>query len=172
MNVISITQRLKRILPVVSLSLALMALWGCRASTQAEIPLSSVAKEIQTRGYRVQKSFALPPGDWETSKFRMRSRVLVAFKAEQPLPNENERYFCRFSLAEETYDSANDANQRLAQLHDEFPDGPFEDQYTRVLREGFVDDRTLYILQTDAAIFLPEIRRLTKALAASRRGTA
>jgi len=153
------------------LVLGVMAVLGCgaRTQTQAEMPLSSVAKEIQSRGYRAQKSFALPPTDWESSKFRMRSRVIVAFKAEQPLPNENDKYYCRFSLSEETYDSNNDAHQRLDQLHDAFPDGPVEDEYTRVLREGFVFDRTLYILQTDAAIFLPEIRQLTKTLAASRK---
>lgn len=160
-----------RILQLVSLTTIIVMAFGCRLLTQIEIPLSSVAKEIQARGYRAEKSFANPPTSWETSKFGMRSRVVVAFKAEKPLPNETEKYYCRFSLAEETYDSVNDARQRLAQLHDEFPDGPHEDQYTRVLREGFIVDRTLYILQTDAAIFLPEIRRLTKTLAVSRTGT-
>ena len=160
--------RFKRIPHFLSLALALSAVLGC--GTRAEIPLSSIAKEIEALGYRPQKSFALPPTDRERSKFRMRNRVVVAFRAEQPLPNENEKYYCRFSLAEETYDSGNDARQRLGQLHDALPDGPVEDQYTRVLREGFVVDRTLYILQTDADIFLPEIRRLTRRLAASRIG--
>jgi hypothetical protein len=141
-----------------------MAVWGCGVRSQTEIPLSSVAKEIEAHGYRAQKRFVNPPTEWEISKFRMRNRVVVVFKAEQPLPNETEKYYCRFSLAEETYDSANDARQRLIQLHDLFPDGPFEDEYTRVLREGFIVDRTLYILQTDAAIFLPEIRRLVNTL--------
>lgn len=156
---------MRRIPQFVSLALAIIVVSGCRTGTQAEIPLSSVAKEIQAQGYRVQKSFSLPPTEWEISKFRIRKKVLVAFKAEQPLPNENDKYYCRFSLAEETYDSGNDASQRLAQLHDAFPDGPVEDEYTRVMREGFIVDRTLYILQTDAAKFLPEIRRLTKQLA-------
>ena len=152
------------------MALALMAASGCRAGIQAEIPLSSVAKELQASGYRVQKSFVRPPSDWEISKFRLRQKVVVAFKAEQPMPNETETYYCRFALAEETYESGSDASQRLAQLHDASPEGPAEDEYTRLLREGFVVDRTLYILQTDAAKFLPEIRRLTKTLAASRTG--
>ena len=159
--------RFPRLFSLAGMVLALIAASGCRGGIQAEIPLSAVAKDIQARGYRVQKSFVSPPRDWEISKFRMRERVVVAFKAEQPMPNENETYYCRFGLAEETYDSGNDASQRLAQLHDAI-EGSGEDGYTRVLREGFVVDRTLYVLQTDAAIFLPEIRRLTKTLAASR----
>lgn len=146
----------------------MMAVCSCGLRTRTESPLSSVAKEIEARGYRAQESFVRPPTEWEISRFRMRNRVVVVFRAEQPLPNETKEYYCRFSLAEETYDSDNDARQRLIQLHDLFPDGPVEDEYTRVLREGFIVDRTLYILQTDAAIFLPEIRRLSNILAASR----
>ena len=93
---------------------------------------------------------------------------MVAFKAEQPLPNEREKYYTRFSLAEETYDSTADARQRLDHLHDETPNAPAEDEYNRVMRDGFVVDHKLYVLQTDASIFLPEIERLTKTLAASR----
>lgn len=160
----------KRITPVAALAIAVMAICGCsvRTQTQPEIPLSPVAKAIQARGYRAQKSYALPPTDWEISQFRLRNRVMVAFKAEQPLPNERETYYCRFSLAEESYDSSADAQQRLDHLHDATPNGPEEDEYSRVLRDGFVVDRTLYVLQTDAAKFLPEIRRLTKTLAASQ----
>jgi|SRR5215213_488845 len=160
--------RFGRIFKVIWLGMIVTAIWACGVST--EIPLGPVAKEIEARGYSAQKRFASPPSNWEISKFRMRNRVVVAFKAKQPLPNENENYYCRFSLAEETYDSENDARQRLAQLHNIFPDGPYEDEYTRALREGFVVDRTLYILQTDASIFQPEIRRLSKILASLRTG--
>jgi hypothetical protein len=153
---------------IIGLAVIVTAIWGCGAST--EIPLGPVAKEIEARGYNVQKRFARPPSNWEISRFRMRKRVVVAFKAKQSLPNENDNYYCRFSLAEEAYDSETDARQRLAQLHDVFPDGPYEDEYTRVLREGFVVDRTLYILQTDASMFQPEIRRLSKILASLETG--
>ena len=154
--------------------IALLVLCGCRASTSRyaqpttmEIPVSSVAREIQARGYRAEESRVLVAAPWEVSKFRMRNKQIVEFKAEQPLPNENQRYYCRFSLAEETYDSGDDARRRLTHLHDSELEGLIDD-YTRVLRDGFLVDRTVYILQTDAAIFLPEIRRLTKILAASR----
>lgn len=161
-----------RITKVIGLCLSLTAIIGCRALTQTqtlvEVPLSSVAKEIQALGYRVRQSIAIPPEEWEISRFRMRSKVLVAFRAEQRLPNESENYYVRFSLAEEFYDSTDDARRRLDQLHDEYPEASSENQYTRVLREGFVIDRTAYVVQTDAAIFLPEIRRLTKKLAESR----
>ena len=118
----------------------------------------------------MEKSSALTPTDWEISKFRMRSKRVVAFKAEQPMPNENDTYYCRFMLSEETFDSDDDAPQRLAQLHNAFPDGPVEDQYTLVLRDGFRVGRTAYILQTDASKFLNEIRRLTKTLTESTAG--
>ena len=157
--------RYKRIPQLITLTFAAIAAVNCGART---IPLSSVAKEIEARGYRVQKSFAPAPTDWEISRFRLRSRVMVTFKAEQPLPNEREKYYTRFSLAEETYDSTADARQRLDHLHDETPNAPAEDEYNRVMRDGFVVDRKLYVLQTDASIFLPEIERLTKTLAASR----
>ena len=148
-----------------------MAAFGCAARTQAELPLSAVAKEIQARGYRVQKSFVPELTDWEISQFRTRGKVAVGFKAEQRMPNESENYYVRFLLLEETYDSNNDAQQRLVHLHDAAPNESGEDQYTRVLRDGFVVDRTAYILQTNAMIFFPEVQRLTKELAASRTGT-
>src|ERR1041385_6006711 len=115
--------RYKRIPQLIALAFAAIAAVNCGARS---IPLSSVAKEIEARGYRVQKSFALAPTDWEISRFRLRSRVMVAFKAEQPLPNEREKYYTRFSLAEETYDSTADARQRLDHLHDETPNAPAE----------------------------------------------
>src|SRR5262245_38610945 len=122
---------------LVSLALAVMAICGCGARKQAllEVPLSPVAKDIASRGYRVQKSFVQPPIGWEISQFRMRSRTAVAFKAEQPMRYEPETYYCRFSLAEEKYDSNADARQRLDHLHDDIPGEPVEDEYTRVLRE-------------------------------------
>jgi hypothetical protein len=160
--------RLKRILKSFCLALVLIAVPGCKADAQREIPLSEVAKEIQARGYRVQQSSAPAPKDWEVAKFRMRHKVQVSFKAQERLPNENENYYVRFTLVEETYDSLSDAQQRFAQLHDRSPDGGPEDQYLSVLRDGFVVDRNLYVLQTDAVKFLSEIQRLTKELAAAR----
>ena len=87
----------KRIPEFVALAFALLVV-GCGAATQAEIPLSSVAKEIETRGYRVQKRSSLPPDDWEISEFRLRNKVAVTFKAEKRLPNETDNYYCRFIL--------------------------------------------------------------------------
>jgi hypothetical protein len=130
-------------------------------------PLSSVATEIQSLGYRVEGRFVSPPTPWEISTFRMRSRRLVSFKAEQRLPHESENYYVRFTLSEETYDSDNDARQRLADLHREFHDGPVEDEYTRTLRDGFRVGAKTYILQTGAAIFFGPIRNLTKTLVGS-----
>jgi len=100
----------------------------------------------------------------------MRRKQVTSFRANERLPNETENYYVRFSFTEETYDSKEDAINRLTQLHKEFPDGPWEDEYSRAMREGFLIDRTAYILQTDAAIFWPEIKRLTKLLAESSRG--
>ena len=161
--------RQKRIPEFVALTVALLAVVGCGAATQAEIPLSSVAKEIEARGYRVQKRSSLPPDDWEISEFRLRSKVAVTFKAEKPLPNETDNYYCRFILFEETYDSPNDARVRMERLREISPNADVEDRHNSPLRAGFVVDRTVYILQTDAEIFLPEVQRLSKSLASERR---
>ena len=153
----------------------LFALIACHAGTsrfaeptEIPAPLSAMGNELESQGYRARKCVTVSPTTWEANKFRMRGKQLTAFRAEQRLPNETENYYVRFSFAEETYDSKEDARKRLAQLHKEFPDGPWEDEYTRTMREGFLIDRTAYILQTDAAIFWPEIKRLTKLLAESR----
>ena len=158
-----------------SLTLVFVSLVACTSHTTVntkpdDSQLSAVAREIRGRGYRVEKSSVLTPTVWEVSKFRMRSKRMVAFKAEQPMPNENDTYYCRFTLSEETFDSDDDARQRLAQLHNAFPDGPVEDEYTLVLRDGFRVGRTAYILQTDASKFLNEIRRLTQTLTESTAG--
>ena len=153
------------------------ALTACRAATSrlaepTEIPaaLSAMGNQLESQGYRTKKCVTVSPTTWEAHKFRLRRKQLTTFKAEQRLPNETENYYVRFSFAEETYDSKEDARNRLVQLHKEFPDGPWEDEYTRAMREGFLIDHTAYILQTDAAIFWPEIKRLTKLLAESRGG--
>lgn len=155
----------------------LCALIACGAGTsrfadppEIAAPVSALGNVLESHGYRAKKCVTVSPTAWEANKFRMRGRQLTTFKAEQRLPNETENYYVRFLFAEETYDSKEDARRRLAQLHKEFPDGPWEDEYTRAMREGFLIDRTAYILQTDAAIFWPEIKRLTKLLAESRGG--
>ena len=155
----------------------LFALIACRARTNRfaeppEIPasLSALGNELESHGYRAKKCVTLIPTAWEAKKFRMRSKQVTSFRANERLPNETEDYYVRFSFTEETYDSKEDAINRLTQLHKEFPDGPWEDEYSRAMREGFLIDRTAYILQTDAAIFWPEIKRLTKLLAESSRG--
>jgi hypothetical protein len=163
--------RCKRRPEFVGLVVGLIALVGCGVATQAEIPLSSVAKEIEARGYRVQQRSSLPPNNWEIAKFRLRRKVAVTFKAEKPLPNERENYYCRFILFEETYDSHDEALARLSEIHEISPDAPVEERHDSALREGFVVDRTVYFLQTDAVMFFPEVQRLTKLLA-SKRSTA
>ena len=161
----------------ISLLFVLFALIGCRAAisrpTEAtEIPaaLSAIGNDLESQGYQARKCVTVRPTTWEANKFRMRNKQITSFKAKERLPNETENYYVRFSFAEETYDSKDDAIKRLAQLHKEFSDGPWEDEYSRAMREGFLIGRTAYILQTDAAIFWPEIKRLTKLLAQSRGG--
>ena len=80
------------------------------------------------------------------------------------MPNARDTY-CRFSFFEETYDSVDDARQRLIRLHDAFPrtmGGPEDDEYTRTMRTGFRVGTVTYIFQTDAAIFWEEVQRLAK----------
>jgi hypothetical protein len=156
------------------LIIALALVSGChlkRSSRNQELLLlTPVAQEIERRGYRARESRAVPPTPWEVSTYRMRSKQFFSFRSEQPLPNAQDTY-CRFSLAEETYDSVDDARQRLANLHRASPDGPAEEEdYTSNMRAGFRVRNVTYVLQTDASIFWGEVQRLANALATSTQG--
>jgi hypothetical protein len=150
---------------------------GCHAKrsadTRQQSPLTPVAQEIQGRGYHATESLIVPPTSWEASTLRMRSKRLFSFRADQRLPNERENYYCSFSLTEETYDSVDDARHRLATLHDDFRTlgGPVEDEYIRTMRIGFRVGVVAYVLQTGAAIFWPQVKRLTKELANATPGS-
>jgi hypothetical protein len=166
------TVRILRSVHICYVAMALAFLMGCHAKrpSQSEGPViddspsSPVVQVIQSHGYRAEKRFVFQPTPWEVSAFRMRTKRLVAFRAEQPLPNERETYYCRFSLVEESYDSNEDARQRLDAIHRNLPGGPVEDEYTLTLRDGFRVGKVAYILSTDASIFHGEIQKLTKAL--------
>ena len=100
----------------------------------------------------------------------MRSKRTFSFRANQSEPG-TDNYFCRFSLFEETYDSANDARKRLAGVHLPNPDGPEEERdYLSTMRTGFRVGNVTYILQTDASQFWDEVHRFAKELAAATQG--
>jgi hypothetical protein len=149
---------------------ALALLFGCHAKrspdTRRSSPLTPVAQEIQRRGYHAKESFIVPPTAWEVSTFRMRSKRIFSFRADQSSPNARDTY-CRFALFEETYDSVDDARQRLTNLDRSSPDSPEGDEYVRAMRTGFRVGPVTYVLQTDAIIFWDEVQRLAKALASS-----
>lgn len=149
-------------------TLALALLFGCHADSPQIAPLTPVAQEIQRRGYQVKKRLILSPTAWEVATFRMRSKRSFSFRANQPLPNERNTY-CRFSFYEETYDSVEDAKQRLSDLHRPSPDAE-DDRYVRAMRTGFRVGPVTYVLETDAIIFWDEVQRLGKALADSTPG--
>lgn len=153
---------------MVCLTFALSLLFGCHADFPQSSPLTPVAQEIQRRGYHVKKSLILPPTAWEAATFRLRSKRSFSFRANQPMPNLRNTY-CRFSFFEETYDSVDDAKQRLADLHRPSPDAE-DDVYLRTMRTGFRVGAVTYVLQTDAEIFWEEVKRLGKALADSTPG--
>jgi hypothetical protein len=155
---------------VACLIFTLALLFGCHAKrsvdTQQSAPLTPVAQEIQRRGYHAKESLIVPPTAWEVSTFRMRSKRFFSFRADQSLPNTRDTY-CRLVLFEETYDSVDDARQRLTNLHRSSPDSPEGDEYVRAMRTGFRVGAVAYVLQTDAIIFWDEVQRLAKALANS-----
>lgn len=154
---------------VLLLTLAFVLPTACHAKRSAVVPqplpLSPIAQDIQRRGYHVKESLAVPPTTWEVSTFRMRSKGLFSFRADQPQPGSG-NYFCRFSFLEETYDSVDDAQHRLANLHLASPDGGgTERDYLSLMRTGFRVGNVTYVLQTDAIIFWDEVQRLAKAVA-------
>ena len=160
--------------PVTCLTFVLLLIPGCHAKPSGDkrqqLPLTTVAQDIQRRGYHAKESFVVAPNSWELSTFRMRSKRLFSFRADQPLPSARDTY-CRFSFFEETYDSPSDAQYRLANIHLPAPEGrEGERDYLSVMRTGFRVGNVTYVLQTDASIFWDEVQRLAKALANSTPG--
>jgi hypothetical protein len=148
------------------LTIGLTLLPGCHFKQSS----GPVAQEIQRRGYHSTEDRVITPSRWEVATFRMRSKRGSSFRADKPLPNTSD-YFCRFSFFEESYDSAEDARQRLANIHVPAPDGPAEERdYLSTMRGGFRVGNVAYILQTDAAVFWDEVQRLTNELARATPG--
>jgi len=95
----------------------------------------------------------------------MRSKRSFSFRANQPQPGTRD-YFCRFLLFEETYDSVDDAQHRLANLHLPNPDGPAEERdYLSHMRTGFRIGNVTLVFQTDAISFWDEVQRFARELA-------
>ena len=112
----------------------------------------------------------MSPTSWEVATFRMRSKQFFSFRADQPMPNARDT-FCRFSFFEETYDSVDDARNRLTNLHRPAPDGPAEEEhYLSAMRTGFRVGKVTYVLQTDGLIFWDEVKGLAQTLANSTEG--
>jgi hypothetical protein len=132
-------------------------------------PLTLVAQEIERRGYHAGERLILAPTPWEISTFRLRSKRRFSFRADQPQPGSRD-YYCRFSLFEETYDSGDDARNRLINLHLPSPDSPEDNEYARVMRIGFRVGNVAYYLQTDAIIFWDEVQRFGSELARATPG--
>lgn len=95
---------------------------------------------------------------------------MFSFRANQPEPGTRD-HFCRFSLFEETYDSPDDARNRLANVHLPSPDGPAEERdYLSAMRTGFRVGNVAYVLQTDASAFWDKVKRFAKELAGATPG--
>lgn len=144
---------------------------GCQRGNHPleALPLTTVAQDIQRRGYDVKESQIVSPTLWEVSTLRMRNKRYFSFRADQPQAGTRD-YYCRFTLFEETYDSVDDARNRLANLHVAAPDGPVIDEYRLTMRRGFRIGTVTYFLETDASIFWDEVNRLAMTLANSTAG--
>ena len=160
--------------PIAFLTFGLAFGAGCHskrsANARQQAPLTPVAQEIQRRGYHPKESLIEPPTPWEISTFRMRYKRSFSFRADQPQSGTRD-YFVRFRFFEETYDSIEDARNRLANLHLMSPDATAEvNEYDRVMRSGFRVGPIVYFLQTDAITFWDEVQRFAKDLAAATPG--
>ena len=160
--------------PIAYLAFALALGVACHSSplgnARQSSPLIPVAQDVERRGYHAKESLIVSPSPWEVSTFRMRSKRTFSFRADKPEPGTN-NYFCRFSLFEETYDSPDDARNRLANVHLPNPEGPeTERDYLSTMRTGFRVGNVTYILQTDASAFWNEVKNVAKELAAATPG--
>ena len=139
-------------------------------NTYQSAALTPIAQEVERRGYHAKDSLILSPSAWEITTFRMRGKRVFSFRANQP-ERGTSNYFCRFSLFEETYDSAADAQNRLANVHLANPEGPEgERDYLSLMRTGFRVGNVAYVLQTDAISFWDEVQRFAKELARATHG--
>jgi hypothetical protein len=139
-------------------------------NARQESPLTPVAQEVERRGYHAKESFLEAPTPWEASTFRMRSKRSVSFRANQPQGGTG-NYFVRFWFFEGTYDSIEDARNRLANLHLRSPEADAQvNEYDRVMRSGFRVGTTVYFRQTDAIIFWDETRSFARELVKATQG--
>lgn len=147
-------------------TIALLFLTACHfKQLPVALDLSPVGQEIQRQGYHVKASSAVSPTEWEVATFRMRSKRSFSFRADQPMANTRD-YYCRFSFFEETFDSVDDARNRLANIHVADPYGPADERdYLSRMRTGFRVGNVAYVMQTDAAMFWDEVERLNKTVA-------
>jgi hypothetical protein len=137
---------------------------GRSQSGRDQSPLSPIAQEIQRRGYEVKERLTAPPTSWEVTTLRLHSKRSVSFRANQPQGGAG-NYFVRFWFFEETYDSIEDAEHRLANLHLPSPDADAEvNEYGRVMRSGFRVGTVVYFLQTDAIVFWDDMQRFAKEI--------
>jgi hypothetical protein len=136
-----------------------------RSVTPAEqLSLTPIAQEIQRHGYHAKESHVVPPTTWEIDTFRMRFKRSFSFRADAPQTGTRD-YFVRFWFFEETYDSIEDARNRLVQLHLPSPDADAQvNEYDRVMRSGFRVGTVVYFLQTDAIVFWDDLKRVAKDL--------
>jgi hypothetical protein len=140
------------------------------ATPSPSIPLTAVAQEIERQGYHSISGAVVTPNAWENSTFRMRNKRIFSFRANKPFANTRD-FYCRFQFFEESYNSADDARHRLANIHLPDPSGPAEElHYLSAMRAGFRVGNVAYVLQTDAAMFWDEVERFTKELAATTPG--
>jgi hypothetical protein len=140
------------------------------ANISQTAPLTPVAREVERRGYHAKESLIVSPSPWEISTFRLRSKRVFSFRANRP-DRGTTNYFCRFTLFEETYDSAEDASHRLANVHLPNPEIPeMELDYLSTMRTGFRVGNVAYVLQTDASSFWDEVQRFAKELAKATPG--
>ena len=133
-------------------------------------PPSVVASAIESRGFAPVKRELTTPTTWEITSFAMRMKRTTWFRAREPLPNQDDAYYCRFRLFEETFASESDAMARLARIRDVAPDERVEEAHISALRRGFRVGTAVYILGTDAVMFEPEVARLALDLASGTPG--
>jgi hypothetical protein len=84
---------------VACLLLVVIVTTGCRSKRAANVqqmaPLTTVAQEIERRGYHAKESSIVAPTAWEVSTFRLRGKQVSSFRANQPQAGSSD-YFCRF----------------------------------------------------------------------------
>lgn len=121
-------------------------------------------EKLVSMGYNIkERSSGLDIWEkWERKHFDLQSKHELQIESVKPMQGKDDTYY-RFTVWEEVYADETKATARLQRLKEVPTDAPAEDKYYFIV-EGFQNKANVYIVKTDAILFMDELGRFTKRL--------